>query len=80
MSKNELATMVAADYSPSEVIATDTREVRTKEYYRTRTRTIVNTYTYSSWGDWTEFSDTATSASESRQVRTRKQYRYRKKN
>ena len=66
-------------YSENAVNSSDTREVRTKDFYRSASRTLSYTYTYSKWGGWTEYSENVVSGSGTREVRTKTQYRYKKK-
>ena len=47
--------------------------------YRYRERTVVTTYYYERWGDWSAWQDSSVSSSSTRQVETRTVYRYRTK-
>ena len=50
----------------------------TEEIYKTqyRSRSIVTTYYYYKWSDWSSYSDTYQSSSSTKEVRTRTAYRY----
>ena len=50
----------------------------TEEIYKTqyRSRSIVTTYYYYKWSDWSSYSDTYQSSSSFKEVRTRTAYRY----
>lgn len=67
------------EYSATPASASDTREVRSQIYYRTRTKTLSYSYRYYKWGDWTQYSDVVATSNSTREVRTRKMYRYKKK-
>ena len=83
-----------ADWSTTEVSASDTREVETQTRYRYRDKETTTgssstmsgwdlydtTYTWGNYGNWSSWSSSAVSKSDSRDVETKTQYSYRTKN
>ena len=67
-------------YSPTQVSASGTREVQTKQYYHYQSRTIGYQYTYEKWSDWSGYSDNAVNAQPNQvEVKTKTLYRYKEK-
>lgn len=82
------------DWSPTEAVASDTREVETQTQYRYRDKETATgasasmpgwelydtTYTWSNYGSWSGWISSALSESDSREVETKTQYSYRIRN
>lgn len=68
-----------SDYSETEQVASDTKEVRTKTQYRYCDRPGTPTYTYCRWSDWNEWTSTELKEDSTTQVESKTFYRSREK-